>query len=554
MSSPLFSALEKLDESLQDVQTQVEWLRAGLEVSDDLLLQSLSDAHQNAMMVRDLVYAERPAANWSDRSALEQLMNDLEREAQIRLYEQRRTKLLELASELEAGSVRHRFEARAASLNGLRMDAVRELRIAAALPDQHKELPGPEASQWLHWACNLLEENDATVFTDLRTDFPALEEFAVEMEESYWVPGQGGQVSPRTAAPAPRVPQDPAADWNDWQAPPSPPSSDYRKPPHNVRVPSDAVVQTGGYATAVALGYDTQSSAAPTLAEAHWATEETSPWQSAKAMELDDEPAVETIAPPLKVCDKCGKTYSNGFHACVVDQATLQVAAQTAPAVVDHDYPSNGKNGNGNGNGAVALSAAELGSMLEAETKPVAEATTAESEEAPAIDSSRETAETEFHRLRAIMEQRSQDSLPDEEESPGWNLTRKQVIGIVVAICVVLGVAIYAVAHYYSEKNVEAAAAIAAAAAKVPVVPPDADLQKDIEQKLTALKNSAVEVAVQGGVVTLTGKSSSEEESVQAEDLSLQTNGVKVVRDRIQIDSHGGANGKPRAGKPTQQH
>ncbi len=547
MSSPLFSALEKLDDSLQDVQTQVEWLRAGLEVSDDQLLQSLSDAHQNALMVRELVHAERPAANWNDRTALEQLMHDLEKEAQIKLYEQRRSKLLDLASELDAGAVRHRFEARAASLNNLRMDAVRELRIAAARPEQPNELPGPEASQWLHWACNLLEENDATVFAELRTDFPALEEFAVEMEESYWVPGEGGRTSAQRAA------REPAADWNDWQTPPAPPSSEYRKPPHNVRVPADAAVQSGGYGAAVALGYDAQASAAPSLAETHWAPEEAAPWQSAKAMELDDEPAIGTIAPPLKVCEKCGKTYSNGFHACVVDQATLQVAAQAAPAVVDHGYPSNGKNGKSNG--AAAVSAADINSLLETEKPPAISATTTEVTGAPAADASRENAETEFHRLRAIMEQRSQEARAnEEEESLGWNLNRMQIIGIAVALCIVLGVGIYAVVHYYNEKSVEAAAAVAAATAKAPVVPPDADLQKDIEQKLTALKNSTIEVAVQGGVVTLTGKSSTEDESIQAEDLSLQTTGVKVVRDRIQVDGHGSSNGKPRAGKPATQH
>jgi hypothetical protein len=547
MSSPLFSALEKLDDSLQNVQTQVEWLRAGLEVSDDQLLGSLSDAHQNALMVRDLVHAERPTANWNDRSALEQLMHDLEKEAQIKLDEQRRSKLLELADELDAGSVKHRFEARAASLNNLRMDAVRELRLAAARPEQEKEIPGPEAGQWLHWACNLLEENDATVFTELRTDFPALEEFAVEMEESYWVPGEGGRPSAQRATP------EPATGWNDWQTPAAPPGSEYRKPPHNVRVPSDAAVQSGGYGAGVALGYDTQSSAAPTLAETHWPAEEAAPWQGATAMDLDDEAAVGTIAPPLKVCDKCGKTYSNGFHACVVDQATLQVAAQAAPAVVDHGYPSNGKNGKSNG--AAAVSAADLNSLLEAEKPPATNAAATEATETPAIDASRENAETEFHRLRAIMEQRSQEALANEEEgSLGWNLSRMQIIGIVVAVCVVLAVGIYAAVHYYSEKSVEAAAAVAAATAKAPVIPPDAELQKDIEQKLTALKNSTIEVAVQGGVVTLTGKSSSDDESVQAEDLSLQTNGVKVVRDRIQVDSHGGANGKPRAGKPAPQH
>ena len=116
MSSPLFSALAKLDESLQDVQIPVDWLRAGIEVGDDDFHRSLSDAHQSALTVRDLIHAERPNANWSDRAALEQLMHDLEREAQIRVVEQRRNRLLNVASELDAGCVRHRFELRAASL------------------------------------------------------------------------------------------------------------------------------------------------------------------------------------------------------------------------------------------------------------------------------------------------------------------------------------------------------------------------------------------------------------------------------------------------------
>ena len=548
MSSPLFSALAKLDDSLQSVQTQVEWLRAGLEVNDDQLLRNLSDAHQNALIVRDLVHDERPAASWNDRGALEQLMHDLEKEAQIRLNEQRRTKLLDLADELDAGSVKHRFEARAAALNGLRIDAIRELRLAAALPDQQRDLCGPEASEWLHWACNLMEENDASSFTELRNDFPALEAFTAEMEESYWVPGHADHDTDHVPAPRARAAAD--ADWNDWQAPSSPANSEYRKPPHNVRMPSDAVVQTGGAAAAVALGYDTQASTAPTLPETHWAAEESKPWQNSSVQEASDEFEVETIPLPLKVCEKCGKTFSNGFHACAVNQATLQVVAQSAPATTTQGaYPSNGKNGGGNG----AATAAQLSSILESESESSAVASAVDTADAPAVDKSRENAETEFHRLRAIVEQRSQESSPvEEEESLGWNLSKKQVVGIVVALCILVGVGLYAVIHYYSQKSVEAAAAVAAATAKVPVIPPDADLQKEIEQKLTALKGSTIEVAVQSGVVTLTGKSASDEESVQAEDLTLQAAGVKVVRDRIQVDPHGGANGKPRAGKPAQ--
>src|ERR1700759_1250082 len=125
MSSPLFSALEQLDDSLQNVQAQVESLRAGLEVSDDHLLRSLSHEHESVLMVREMVHAERPTATWTDRSALEQLMHDLEKEAQIKVNEERRSRLLDLANELEAGAVRHRFESRASSLNSLRTQAVR---------------------------------------------------------------------------------------------------------------------------------------------------------------------------------------------------------------------------------------------------------------------------------------------------------------------------------------------------------------------------------------------------------------------------------------------
>ena len=81
---------------------------------------------------------------------------------------------------MDAGSLKHRFESRAAALNSLRLQAVRELRIAGTLYEQEKELPGPNASEWVHWACNLREENDASIFADLRRDFPALERFAGE--------------------------------------------------------------------------------------------------------------------------------------------------------------------------------------------------------------------------------------------------------------------------------------------------------------------------------------------------------------------------------------
>lgn len=131
-----------------------------------------------------------------------------------RNQEQRRTKLLDLANELNAGRVKHRLDARTQALNVLRLEAVEELRTEAALPEPAKELPGPNASDWLHWACSLHDAKDASVLTTLSRDFAALERFIGAIEERYWIPGtredesqgQPSEPSPRAAKETTRMP------------------------------------------------------------------------------------------------------------------------------------------------------------------------------------------------------------------------------------------------------------------------------------------------------------------------------------------------------------
>src|SRR5271167_611909 len=113
-----------------------------------------------------------------------------------RTQAQRRAKLLDLANEFDAGSVKHRLDARTKALNVLRLEAVKELRTEAN-SEQAKELPGPNASEWLHWACSLQDAKDASVLTSLSRDFAALERFTAAIEESYWIPGQRGDESPK---------------------------------------------------------------------------------------------------------------------------------------------------------------------------------------------------------------------------------------------------------------------------------------------------------------------------------------------------------------------
>lgn len=188
MPSPWQSGLAKLDASLQPLQFQLDRLQAGLEVSDAELFHSLEEAQQNASAVRDLILAEHSDLSWSDRGSLEQVIQQLEAAAREQVNQQRRNKLLELANELEAGTVKHRVEARTTALNALRLESVAELRSAARAAEQETELPGPEASEWLPWAASLDEEKDASTVTYLRRDYPILERFAGELDERYWKP------------------------------------------------------------------------------------------------------------------------------------------------------------------------------------------------------------------------------------------------------------------------------------------------------------------------------------------------------------------------------
>ena len=190
MSSPFWSALGKLDGSVHAIQSQIDCLRAALEIDEAKLSQSFMQARRDGALLRDLIRAEKADAKWNDRTELDMLIHDLEIAAQERRNQQRRAKLMDLASELDAGRVKHRFEARSASLNALRMEAVKELRKDAAASAQDKELPGPDPSAWLHWACNLQEGKDSLVLATLHRDFGALERFIGEMEENYWVPGE----------------------------------------------------------------------------------------------------------------------------------------------------------------------------------------------------------------------------------------------------------------------------------------------------------------------------------------------------------------------------
>jgi len=465
MSSPISSALEKLDGSLLALQSEVGCLKAGLEVSDDQLRQRLAEARQHATAVRDLIHAERADAQWGDRQALDQLILDLESAAREKVNEERRTRLLELAGEFEAGSIKHRFESRVAALNELRQEAIAQLRADAALKEQEKVLPGPDAGEWLHWACNLQEDSDAATLDQLQSDFPAVAGFTGEMEESYWVAGTQAAAIPasapqpivpvakESAPPAPSPAAAKPAQTTPAPAPTQPPEIEKVAAAAKQATPSEPIILPGRRPTqepilpvnskvAVATAAVPQEKPAPPIA-----AQVTQPAPKAKAAEApakEPRPAVEPVrpsapnkqwaaaaatapakepekkvaaaatvvaataaapaasAPRMKYCDKCGSTYPAQFNVCPIDSAPLRFTNEPARESTVVD-----KKGDGVALGAAVATATQVSPKSRTGGKPA--------------EASHEVAKADFSEIRATLREHSeQEAMAEEHRGADW--------------------------------------------------------------------------------------------------------------------------------------
>lgn len=519
MSSAFWSELAKLDDSLLAVQSQVDWMRAGFEFDDDQLTQSVTEARQHGAALRDLVHVERADAKWSDRESLERLIHELEIAAQERRNQQRRSKLADLANELDAGSIKHRLEARAAALSKLRQEAVKQLRTEAALADQVKDLPGPAASQWLRWACNLQEERDSFALSRLRKDFAAVDRFVAGMEESYWVPGTvaherhsfEGPSRPKMPSPSPGAP---VFATNTSQG----------KPPLSVRPQFDqAATRSGSNGEALTMSFEAQSAESASMTETLRQPTPATRWQAATAAVGNG--ASKLTPPRLNYCEQCGSSYRGEFHVCPVDSSVSRDTAAAAARVSQQREQG--------GDRAVGVAAAPATSQVQ---------TAVQSSEATA-DNPPEFAESEFERLKALVG--DSFSVDEDEEAPPSGFQQrlaefmgdKRLVAITAAVAIIVFVSILTLIFHFAGRSSKPVPPPQTVAAKVPDVTPDSDIQKNIEQQLATLKGSTIEVEVQAGAVTLTGKTTSKADLVKAETLAAEVGGVKQVTNKIQVET-----------------
>jgi len=180
MSSMWQPAYASLDEALTHLSDSVDKLRAAKSVDVAEVVEQLATAAEAARNLRSFVASILPDATWQNREDLDGILKHIHRVLGAR------SRLEALAVELERGSIVHRRAVRVSHLTELRDLAVQELRSHAGPGEMPPSLPGPEADQWIEWACGLKEPEDAEALETLRSGFAQLDNFIVNLEPGMW--------------------------------------------------------------------------------------------------------------------------------------------------------------------------------------------------------------------------------------------------------------------------------------------------------------------------------------------------------------------------------
>ena len=202
MSSIWPSALGSLDDSLALPYESVGKLKAANPVNLEDIIQQLTAAAEYGNRLRASISGELPDASWQNRDELQAVIAKIQELEEARRIEQLRSRLLAVATELERGEITHRRAARVTELNQFREQAIKELLSQGGVEGEPPTLPGPEADQWVEWACGLQEPEDADSLETLRQTFPQLDNFIANLEPDMWKPENPPEMSAQNAQDA----------------------------------------------------------------------------------------------------------------------------------------------------------------------------------------------------------------------------------------------------------------------------------------------------------------------------------------------------------------
>ncbi|WP_109489074.1 hypothetical protein [Occallatibacter savannae] len=181
---------------------KIDQLEAAQSINRGEIIAEVGKLLDLCQNLRDAILSEDSTAAWKTKSELTTLVSRLDDAAA------KRRRYLELAQFLATGTISHRRERTRQERLALRDAAVSELMEISerATPP---ELPGPEAENWLGWACGLEDETNDAELQQLKSGFPRLDDFVRQLEIDWW--RNGPESAPRAAAkPAPKPASAPA--------------------------------------------------------------------------------------------------------------------------------------------------------------------------------------------------------------------------------------------------------------------------------------------------------------------------------------------------------
>lgn len=196
---------ESMDQSLAVLSNILGKLRAANDVDMVQIIQQLEAAAECARSLREWVSAELPQATWENRAELDAVLQTIESNLEAKAFEQLRSRLFAMATELESGKLVHRRALRLAQLNQLREQAIHELLDHAGAPGAPEPLPGPDPERWIAWACELKDPEDSQAIGILRSRFPHLDEFVANISPEMWV-GSNDEVATLKSVDAQEAP------------------------------------------------------------------------------------------------------------------------------------------------------------------------------------------------------------------------------------------------------------------------------------------------------------------------------------------------------------
>jgi hypothetical protein len=189
--SVVAETLKSLSEQAKLCHEKIDELEAAQSVNRGEVLAEvgkLLDACQN---LRDAILSEDNTAGWKTKSELDALVARLDDAAA------KRRRYLELAQFLATGTISHRRERTRQERLTLRDAAVAEL-MEISERQTPPPLPGPEAENWLEWACSLEDDTNDAELQQLKSGFPRLDDFIRQLEIDWWRNGS----NPAPSAPA----------------------------------------------------------------------------------------------------------------------------------------------------------------------------------------------------------------------------------------------------------------------------------------------------------------------------------------------------------------